>query len=603
MKQSRLISVVVLVASLIAGSPKRTFAEPLDVVSGGGTTPGERSQEPGLVGYWKLHGDCRDSSGHNNHGVNRGVNLDGGVFDGVSAYVEVPMSDSLKLGTGDFSVSAWVHTEKQLDDIVGDVLEIYDPKLRRGITLSINSTAGGFQSQGTDRHVYFGIDNARQSEWQDCGRPNEASNYVSASMTVYQGNLYAATTGGKKEQDWCHVYRYAGGREWIDCGRVGGYKTQGVGPLIVHEEHLYAATWTVDWTRVVEGGFDPGRVYRYAGGTQWEDCGQPSGNRTLNCIASFGGKLYVGGGPETWGVFVQDGAEGWEPSMVFPKEGPRRCFPHSMMVFNGKLFTCYPFVFSFDGKQWAYAGIPIFDRRDFLQLYCFVAHQGKLCVGSWPESKVAVYQGGEDWHEIGRVGEDGTEVNGLVVYNGKLYGGSLPRAEVCRYDGGTRWTSLKRFYSPQGWTPAPPRNKNSNPTRTQVNEWVRLTGLTIYDGKLFASTGSCTSSVEDAPSDVRGKVYSMEAGKCVSYDDDLGPGWKHIVAVREAGYLKLYVDGKQVAKSSPFTQDEYDVSTDRPLRIGFGQTDYFNGKISEVRIYDRALSESQIQNLSSSKAS
>ena len=106
--------------------------------------------------------------------------------------------------------------------------------------------------------------------------------------------------------------------------------------------------------------------------------------------------------------------------------------------------------------QWTYAGQPFDYDNGGLQLYCFAAHQGKLCVGSWPEGKVAVYQGGEDWQEIGRVGEDGTEVNGLVVYNGKLYGGSLPRAEVCRYDGDSKWTSLKRFYSPEGWKPGIP---------------------------------------------------------------------------------------------------------------------------------------------------
>jgi hypothetical protein len=592
MKRILLTYLVLSIASLISANANHSFA---------------KAPNDGLVGYWKLQGDCRDYSGHGNHGVNHGVNLVDGVFDGVGAYVEVPHkeNDSLRLGTGDFSVSVWVHTEKQLDDVVGDVLDMYDPDLRRGITLSINSTAGGFQSQGTDRYVYFGIDNAKQSDWEDCGRPSEASNYVSESMTVYQGKLYAATTGGKNEDDWCHVYRYDGGQKWFDCGRVGDRKTQGVGPLIVHRGNLYATTWTVDWTRVVEGGYDPGRVYRYLGGTAWEDCGEPSDNRTLNCIASYGGKLYVGGGPESWGVFTQSKSgetSGWQPSNVFPKDGPRRCFPHSMMVFNGKLFTCYPFVFSFDGQKWTYAGIPIVDRRDFLQLYCFAAHQGKLCVGSWPEGKVAFYQGGEEWQEIGRVGEDGTEVNGLVVYNGKLYGGSLPRAEVCRYDGGKKWTSLKRFYSPEGWTPAPPRNKNNSPTREEVNEWARLTSLTIYGGRLFASTGSCTSSVDDAPIDVRGKVFSMEAGKCLSSDYDLGPGWKHLAAVREAGILKLYVDGKLVAKSTPFEQAEYDVSTDRPLRIGFGQIDYFNGKISEVRIYNRALNEGEISALKAARS-
>ena len=68
--------------------------------------------DAGLVGHWKLRGDCRDYSGQENHGVNHGVDLDGGAFDGAHAYIEVPTSDSLKLGTGDFAICAWVYTRR-----------------------------------------------------------------------------------------------------------------------------------------------------------------------------------------------------------------------------------------------------------------------------------------------------------------------------------------------------------------------------------------------------------------------------------------------------------------------------------------------------------
>ena len=77
----------------------------------------------------------------------------------------------------------------------------------------------------------------------------------------------------------------------------------------------------------------------------------------------------------------------------------------------------------------------------------------------------------------------------------------------------------------------------------------------------------------------------------------LGPGWKHIVAMREGGQLKLFVDGKLVAKSSSFDPAEYDVSTNQPLRIGFGQTEYFAGKMADVRLYNRALTGDEIQKL------
>jgi hypothetical protein len=221
-----------------------------------GGADASNSTEPNLVGYWKLRGDCRDYSGHGNHGVNHGVQLDRGAFDGLRAHIEVPSSASLKLGTGDFALCAWIYTEKELDDVVGDVLDLYDPSRRRGITLSVNSSGSGYQGQGSDRHVCFGIDNARVSDWQDCGRPSRTSPYVSNSILVYKGKLYAAITDAKNEKDWRHVFRYEAKQKWTDCGRVGTGRTTGVGPLVVHNGDLYAVTWLslgqqlADWARL-----------------------------------------------------------------------------------------------------------------------------------------------------------------------------------------------------------------------------------------------------------------------------------------------------------------------------------------------------------------
>jgi len=39
-------------------------------------------QSQGIVGHWKLQGDCLDYSGKNNHGINHGVDLRTGQFDG-----------------------------------------------------------------------------------------------------------------------------------------------------------------------------------------------------------------------------------------------------------------------------------------------------------------------------------------------------------------------------------------------------------------------------------------------------------------------------------------------------------------------------------------
>lgn len=555
----------------------------------------------GLVGHWPLRGDARDRSGNGNHAVNHGVDLNTGRLDGRAAYLEVPPSDSLRFGTGDFAFSAWVNTDAEVDDAIGDVLDLYDPERRRGITLSVNSSASGYMSQARDRHVYFGIDNAILGEWEECGRPSPTSPYVSNSMIVFRGNLYAGTIEGATEADWCHVYRYAGGQEWVDCGRVGDERTTGVGPLFVHNGELHAVTTTYDWTRIQQPGLDSGRVYRYAGGTSWVDCGMPiPDNRTLNCASSYKGRIYVGGGPRTWGVSVREEDGSWRESTRFPKTGPRKCFPHAMTRYNGRLYTAYPSVYVFDGTEWSYAGVPV-EPEDTLQTHSLAVFQGHLIAGTWPLAKVGRFLGGEKWEELGRVGDDGTEVNSLLVYNGKLYGGSIPRAEVCRYDGQPQWTSLRRFYSPEGWTPVPPRENGGNPTTAQVSEWSRVTSMTIHRGRLFAGIGNCTSSIKDTPADIRGTVHSIEAGRCVSYDDELLPGWRHLAAVREGDRLKLYVDGQLAATSTTFQPRDFDLSTDRPLRIGLGQVDYFNGRIRDVRAYRRALTQAEVTAISATR--
>lgn len=93
----------------------------------------------------------------------------------------------------------------------------------------------------------------------------------------------------------------------------------------------------------------------------------------------------------------------------------------------------------------------------------------------------------------------------------------------------------------------------------------------------------------------------MKAGEVVSDDTDLGPGWKHIAAVREKNRLKLYVDGKLVKESAAFKGGEYDLSNGLPLRIGFGQTDYFKGKMADVRVYNNAIGAREVRKLAAER--
>lgn len=600
------IAAGVVIALVAAASHERRLARAAEPERGAAATTGDLQR--GLAGYWPLRGDCRDHSGHRHEGENHGADLKTGSFNGRDAFVEVPASEALQLGLRDFTISAWVHTDELVDDTLGDVFSWYDPKLRRGVTLNLKASSGGYQSSGDDRHVYFGIDNGKLGEWQDCGRPSPTSNYVSNSLTVFDGSLYAATIDGADEADWCRVYRYADGKQWIDCGRVGQRKTTGVMALIVHQGRLYAGTSTYDWTRVFSGEYEPSRVYRYEGDTTWTDCGQPGQMLRINCLATYGGKLYCGGdrglpppgekqfAGRPYQIFVFDGDKTWSVAGSFPPEPPTSLYPHAMAVHDRKLYAGYPNVFAFDGRTWEFAGTPLGDTpvelKPFLQVHSLEVFRGKLLAGMWPEARVVEHQGGGNWTDRGRLG-DGTEVNALTVYNGKLYAGAIPRGDVSRYDDDAGWTSLIKFFSPPGWEPGPP----TDPVRSEINHWTRVTSLTVYQGRMFASIGSCTSALRDAPAGIRGSVYSVQAGQCISYDKDLGPGWRHLAALRAGGELRLYVDGRLVSKSEPFHTDEYDLSVKQPLKIGFGEQDYFTGRIREVRLYHRALSAGEIDAL------
>jgi hypothetical protein len=52
-----------------------------------------------------------------------------------------------------------------------------------------------------------------------------------------------------------------------------------------------------------------------------------------------------------------------------------------------------------------------------------------------------------------------------------------------------------------------------------------------------------------------------------------------------------------VSKSSDFKPAEFDITAGQPLKIGFGQTDYFRGRMADVRLYNDALSASKIGKL------
>jgi len=97
--------------------------------------------------------------------------------------------------------------------------------------------------------------------------------------------------------DAARVFRWAGGTDWEDCGRLGSNPRHlSVQSMIAHDGRLYAGTGVWDWVRASGDGFDPAlsHVFVYEGGREWRDLGQVGASVRVLTMASFDGDLYVG---------------------------------------------------------------------------------------------------------------------------------------------------------------------------------------------------------------------------------------------------------------------------------------------------------------------
>ncbi|MFB3924366.1 MAG: hypothetical protein ACE145_21810, partial [Terriglobia bacterium] len=490
---------------------------------------------PGLVAHWELNGDCQDAGGAH-HGEGHDIAFvegrDGRArgaakFNGIGSFVEVPDHDELHFGEREFSLALWVNLPDDLASVIGDLLTKYDPDRRKGFNLTISGSSPAYSSVSDARNLQFGIDNAINGSWVDCGRPSKTNPLIN-TLTVYKGEFYTGIADASKPEDACHVFRYAGGTDWEDCGRLGTHPlTVSVNSMIVHKGHLYGGTGVYDWERANAGVGGPSHVYRYAGGTRWEDCGQIGKALRLMPLASFQGDLYVGGDDMNCYRYESDGK--WiSCGQLGPKD---EVLLQGMTVYRGQLYaSSLPAMYRYEGgTQWSCIGR---NPRGMTQVHKLQVYNGRLYAGTWPHGKVLRYEGGTEWTECGQLGIPTDqyqidEVNDLTVYNGKLYAGVLPKAEVYRYEGGTEWTLLRSLVSNFRWSPG------------DVHTWFRAPCLTSFRGRLHAGTGACFGRYDPEVPPEAGRVHSMEAGKNVSYDDDLGSGWKHVVAVREKGRLKL----------------------------------------------------------------
>lgn len=535
-----------------------------------------------LVGHWPLESDAEDVSGHGHHGAIHGglsFQSDGAAsgskaahFNGRDSWIELPAGLKATLGD-ELTVSMRVQVSGRRRDVAGDLFSAYAPSNRRGLHLTIKDNAVT-TSHSNFGQLSFGADNQLVSSWADCGRPGNA--LLVFGMTVFQGALYAGTCE-PGAGDRGRVYRYApsaggtavgssGSGEWVDVGAPDG--SNSVTALAVYNGQLYAGTgkYRVAGSALPESENKAlgGRVFRYEADNVWVDCGQLPDAEAVGGMIVFNGQLYASSLYKPAGFFRYEGNSEWTR---IPTPGDKRTV--ALGVFNDHLYaTSYDggVVFRFDGSTWEDCG----QLGDNTQTYSFTVYQGKLFVGTWPSGRVYQFVAPGNWQDTGRLGEE-LEVMGMLVHNGRFIAGTLPLAEVYSFDGMNSWNKLTRL--------------DLTPDVKYRRAWT----MAEVDGRVFCST---------LPS---GKVYSFSAGTSAQSGTALSDDWHHVAAVYSKGSLKLFVDGRLQAVSQDDRLSDLKQIADGVLKIGFGENDYFNGQMRDVRLHRAPLSESEIQSLAGSR--
>ncbi|MBP1990099.1 LamG domain-containing protein [Paenibacillus eucommiae] len=543
-----------------------------------------------LVAHWSFDGNSQDAGGKHNgdlHNVQFVEGVDGrangaAYFNGTSSVIKVRDHEDFHFADGDFSFAAWVKQEKHAHPS-GDLISKFDEHLRKGFHLTVGGNSSGYSSVSDSRTVLFGIDNAVEGKFIDCGKPRE-DNTLIAGLVVYKGQLYASMADALTNEDACKVYRYEGEGRWTDVGRVGkDPRTRSVQAMIVHDGELYVGTGVWDWTKMYAALCGPTRLFRYVKDNEWEDCGMFGKGQTTISLASYQGKIYTG--DDRGQCFSYDGKGKWEFCGQIGVGGHDDRLD-SMTVWRDRLYGCT------HSDVWLYEGGRTWKRISQQplmqnQLHKIHVHRGELLVGTWPDGKIIRYLGGEDWEDLGETGIDSdykiNEVNDLMVYNGKLYAGVIPKSQVFRYDGIYNWKEMAQLVDNKDWDVY------------DIETWCRIPCFATYNGLLYSGTSTCHGRASAEPDENVGKVFSFEAGKCVSNDDDIGTEWTHIAAVREQNVLRLYINGELVSEKSDLGENDFNLSNDLPLLIGAGEHHYYKGAIDDLRLYNSALSQEDIQ--------
>jgi hypothetical protein len=184
---------------------------------------------------------------------------------------------------------------------------------------------------------------------------------------------------------------------------------------------------------------------------------------------------------------------------------------------------------------------------------------------------------GTSWTDISGNGNNGTLVNGVGYSSNN--GGSLV------FDGVNDYVELNKTGIQLGIP---------NNSQMTVEAYINVFNLTNYVHIVDCANSRWHLAIESAGAGGsayywNGTTYHVSSSPAIQINT-----WYHLVGVQESNLLKIYINGSVATNGSisgtPPLQDQN-------IRIGMWQPSsrYFNGNISSVRLYNKALSANEVQ--------
>jgi len=140
-----------------------------------------------------------------------------------------------------------------------------------------------------------------------------------------------------------------------------------------------------------------------------------------------------------------------------------------------------------------------------------------------------------------------------------------------------------------------------------IELWANFNSVPVYD--VGHPQGGVFISKDEGPFNAKKWLFGLGGGVLSFHinDPQLGPvflvkapfrpklkQWYHVAITRQQNVFTIYVNGKAFGSE---TSDRAISHFDAPLNIGEAEGYYFNGRLNDIGIYHRALSDTEIENL------